>query len=163
MKGVASGLALGAAVAALLVACSARSPQRSMAPASYEVQDLRKDEIRDLWMQIRTWRVEARLAADPPWPVIQHATRFAVADLRQCPSRPDPQTETCQDVCTLKDAICDNAASICQIAEELGGDPWADQKCESAKGSCREARDRCCTCVSREEPALDLDGASDDE
>lgn len=156
MKGVWPGLFAGAALAGVLCAC-AQSGRAPMSAAAYEARDLRKDEIRDLWMQIREWRVEEGWTADPLPVVIRMSLHVPVADLRLCPGDPTPKTELCTDVCTVKDAICDNAESICRIAADLGGDPWADDKCESAKGSCREARDQCCRCVSEEVPAADLD------
>jgi hypothetical protein len=54
---------------------------------------------------------------------------------------------SCDDVCNLADAICDNAEAICTIAGELGkDDDFAQDKCSSAKGSCREAKQKCCGC-----------------
>ena len=56
---------------------------------------------------------------------------------------------TCDDVCSLADAICDNAEAICTIADELGkDDDFAQDKCTSAKASCREAKQKCCGCSS---------------
>jgi hypothetical protein len=55
--------------------------------------------------------------------------------------------ETCNDVCSLADAICDNAEQICILADELGKqDTWAQGKCASAKASCRDAKKKCCGC-----------------
>jgi hypothetical protein len=52
----------------------------------------------------------------------------------------------CSDVCSLADAICDNAEQICILADELGkGDTWAQDKCTSGKGSCRLAKKKCCS------------------
>ena len=57
---------------------------------------------------------------------------------------------TCNDVCNLADAICDNAERICEIAAELGSDDKLGQeKCASAKASCREAKQRCCSCADK--------------
>lgn len=148
------GLALGIA----LVSCAGQA--RKATP--YEVSDARKDDIRDLWIQIRGWRVEAGMDPDPSTVLITSQVRIGMGSprLRICPV--NPRTEVCQDVCTLKDAICSNAARICDIARELGGDPWADGKCASAKASCKEARARCCRCAEGEPPADD-DAAADRE
>lgn len=137
---------IGALLGGAVASCArARSPR-----ASYEQIDARKDDIRDLWMQIRGWRVEIGMSPDPDRHLVQMVRPRSVSDLRVCPS--EPHTRTCQDVCNLKDAICDNAARICHIADELGDDSWADEKCASAKASCKEARQRCCRCAASEPP-----------
>jgi hypothetical protein len=138
-------LVVAAAVAALVAACAgsnrAEAPGQAWAPT-----DARKDDIRELWMQIREWRVELALPADPI-PGDQALLAQAVNSLRRC-ALTDAAEGTCGDVCNLKDAICDNADSICRIADELDGDAWAADKCKSAKASCKEATDRCCACVT---------------
>jgi len=58
-----------------------------------------------------------------------------------------PTGDQCGDVCTLADAICDDAKKICDLADELGGDAWATQKCESGKLSCEKSTQRCCECT----------------
>lgn len=58
-----------------------------------------------------------------------------------------PTGEQCGDVCTLTDAICDDAKKICDLADQLGGDAWATQKCESGKLSCEKSTERCCECT----------------
>jgi len=65
-----------------------------------------------------------------------------VAD--SCPAKPSGQQ--CDDVCTLADGICDDAQKICNLSDQLDGDAWAVQKCESGKLSCQQAKDRCCGC-----------------
>jgi hypothetical protein len=67
--------------------------------------------------------------------------------------RVQPQTQRCGVVCSLADAICENSARICRIADEIEGDAWACGKCSSAKASCKEARQACCRCWSEETPA----------
>lgn len=138
------GLLLGAAVGLGLVAC-ASGPQ-AMPTAEVE---LRKKEVQDYWMQIRDWRVDIGLTADPmgrqgPGPAVPPVRR-------KCETTREPSTDTCQDVCNLKDAICDNADSICRIARQLEGDSWAQGKCKSARASCDEARQRCCECTVGEQ------------
>jgi hypothetical protein len=143
---VAWGLVLGALLGAVLAACASRSP--NMPPAEVE---LRRKEIQDYWMQIREWRVELKLSPDPshrPGPeemAVQEAAQRCEMPRRQ------PATETCQDICTLTDAICDNRDSICRIAGQLVDDTWAQRKCDSAKQSCNEARQRCCQCTVKEQ------------
>ena len=108
-------------------------------------EKITRDEITALWTQIRDWRREARLPVEPRREdVIAMSKTTVKAAEAVCPvghTIPD----SCGDVCSLADAICDNAESICGIADELN-DPWAREKCDSAKASCREARQRCCRC-----------------
>jgi hypothetical protein len=145
------GVVIGALLAALIAACAsgqvAQTAPRSMDP--------RKDEIRDLWMQIRDWRVDERWSADP---VIPTGKAFpAIPQMRKCTVEREPATEVCQDTCSLKDAICDNAERICDIADELGDDSWAHGKCKSAKASCREATEKCCECTAAEKTPASTD------
>lgn len=136
------GLLLGAALGGGLAACASRAPMVSSAEI-----DLRKKEIADLWIQIRDWRVGHQWSAEP---AAGMRVPGLLKDIRRCKAPREPSTETCQDICTLKDAICDNAQSICRIAGELDGDAWADEKCKSAKASCKEATEKCCECAAAE-------------
>jgi hypothetical protein len=79
-----------------------------------------------------------------------NAMSRSVDQIRICRVEKDPTTAVCTDTCNLKDAICDNAESICRIAGELGNDDWADKKCSSAKASCKEATQKCCECTAGE-------------
>lgn len=142
------GLVLGVAIAAGLASCSARAAHSP----NYAAMDLRKKEISDLWLQIRQWRVQAGMKTEPIVDVKDPALQMAVPQIRTC-SEPQPTTDSCQDTCSLKDAICDNADSICRIAGELAGDAWADEKCQNAKASCKEATQRCCECAASEKSA----------
>jgi hypothetical protein len=111
------------------------------------------NEITALWAQIRDWRREARMDLDPaPLTMHQWRGRTALEAARVCAEslRVPPR---CSDVCSLGDAICDNAERICTLADELGNDQLAQEKCTSAKASCREAKQRCCTCSATEVPA----------
>jgi hypothetical protein len=113
----------------------------------------KQDEITALWTQIRDWRREAGLPVDPRRedviatpPTVDHAKHV-------CPDA-HPVPATCSDVCSLADAICDNADSICILADELGkDDKWAQDKCASAKASCRDAKKLCCKCSETDSKA----------
>jgi hypothetical protein len=161
------GLLAGGLVAAVVAACAqalaparhrqaaaATEPEAAVAGAA--AGDPRRYEIMELWGQIRTWRKDSGWAVEPAIPLnhpfILHKT---VKDIRVCPSdpEPDPDDAICQDTCRLKDAICDNADSICRIAGDLDGDAWADEKCQSAKASCKEATEKCCECAASEPAA----------
>ena len=107
----------------------------------------KRNEITALWTQIREWRQEAGMDLEPaPKTILQVENRTAkkIARERLCPAKPPPPA--CDDVCGLSEAICENSESICGIAAELAPDDWAEQKCNSAKASCREAKQRCCSC-----------------
>lgn len=136
-------LAAAVAAGALVPSCTSRSQE-----PSYAYVDASRDEIRALWRQIRDWRVEGGLEPDPQSHVIRATDSHAVGALRACPAT--PETDRCRDVCDLKDAICDNAERICELAREVGNDPWSAEKCASAKASCKEARERCCRCIAEE-------------
>jgi hypothetical protein len=136
------GLVLCVGIGAGLAACASRSPMAATAEI-----ELRKKEIQDYWIQIRDWRVDHGWSAEP----VIRVPGASVREIRRCKAPRAPSTDTCQDICTLKDAICDNAQSICRIAGELEGDAWADEKCKSAKASCKEATEKCCQCTDAEQ------------
>jgi hypothetical protein len=116
-------------------------------PPSWQKNLEKKNEITALWTQIRDWRQEAGMDLDPASKTIlqvERRTAKKVARERLCPAKPPPAA--CDDMCGLSEAICENSESICAIAAELAPDDWAEQKCNSAKASCREAKQRCCSC-----------------
>jgi hypothetical protein len=109
--------------------------------------DPKKNEITALWTQIRDWRREANLPVEPRHEDVLQVIGTPVKEVqRVCPEGHDVP-ETCNEVCSLADAICDNAEQICILADELGKkDTWAQDKCASAKASCRDAKKKCCGC-----------------
>ena len=54
--------------------------------------------------------------------------------------------DVCTKSCTLADSICKNAKRICEIASNMGNDPWANDKCTSGTEACRVAHENCCSC-----------------
>jgi hypothetical protein len=125
--------------------------------------DREKDDISELWMQIRGWRVEMGMGAEPRGNAIQQSVHVPIKKLRLCEQNPKVKTDKCMDVCKLADAICDNAEQICRIASELHDDPWANDKCNSAKASCKEATGQCCECAAKEpNPAAGRDNVCAD-
>jgi hypothetical protein len=57
------------------------------------------------------------------------------------------KTDTCTQMCSLSDSICDNKDRICELATtKLPGDAWAAGKCSDATKSCTDAHARCCDC-----------------
>ncbi len=111
-------------------------------------------EITALSTQIRDWRREAKLPVDPRHEDVMGVVMMTVEQARHvCPDS-HPVPPSCDDVCGLADAICDNAESICNLADELGkDDTWAQDKCDSAKASCRDAKKRCCGCSETDSKA----------
>ncbi|HSD86742.1 MAG TPA: hypothetical protein VLB44_04480 [Kofleriaceae bacterium] len=113
----------------------------------------KQNEISALWTQIRDWRREAGLDVEPRPSDVNSVAPMTVKQVQQvCPDN-HPVPATCSDVCSLADAICDNAEQICILAGELGKqDTWAQDKCSSAKASCREAKRKCCGKCSESKP-----------
>ena len=149
MRGVV-GLVLGVVIAAIVAggACGGAQPPRDWG------EKLAKDnEITQLSLEIRSMRREAKMEIEP--------TRVDLFSVRDQPVRvvravcPESHEvpQTCNSICDLATAICDNAESICTIASELGSsDTYAQDKCSSAKASCREATQRCCGCSKAPPP-----------
>jgi hypothetical protein len=141
-----------AVVAMLAPACAVHRDQPTSGEASASLagpQDREKQDLQDLWMQIREWRVEMRWGTEPPRELIRQYRYQSVRQLRVCPANPQPESNTCRDICSIAAAICDNAEGICRIAAQIKGD-WAQEKCANAKASCKEGTQRCCDCVVAE-------------
>jgi hypothetical protein len=115
------------------------------APRPWPEAQARRNEITVLWAQIRDWRREGGMEVEPDDQAVVAMSRMSVSTAAKVCVQPRAAKGACGDVCDLGDAICDNAESICAIADELD-DPWARDKCDSAKASCREAQQRCCRC-----------------
>lgn len=119
---------------------------RTLEPPEWQRRQQKMTEITTLWAQIRDWRRVAHMELDPTAADVFQWRDRPVSEARVCPDGHTVPT-TCSDICNLADAICDNAETICSIADELGkADHDAQDKCTSAKASCREAKQRCCNC-----------------
>jgi hypothetical protein len=105
----------------------------------------KQNEIQALWTQIREFRLEAGMPVEQSPSELNGIGPMTVKQVQQiCPEN-HAVPQACSDVCSLADAICDNAEQICILADELGKqDTWAQDKCTSAKGSCRAAKKKCC-------------------
>ena len=139
-------------LSAILIATAcgtACGPKDSMTPP----RDPRQ-EITALSTQIRDWRREAKLPVEPRREDVIAVAPMTLEQARHvCPDS-HPVPPSCGDVCSLADAICDNAETICTLADELGkDDKWAQDKCDSAKASCRDAKQRCCNCSETDSQA----------
>jgi len=140
----------------ILVGCAAAVALSCAGPGQsiYKVSDDKKNEIKGYFMQIREWRAEIKLPGVEPsdsmiqkyWNMDMHSLRERLAKMCELPAEP---TEKCNDVCTIAENICENAEAICRIADELENDRWADEKCASAKASCKQAKERCCGCEDK--------------
>jgi len=107
-------------------------------------------EIEQLAAQIDAERAKLGLAAPaaeavPMTPHEPMASQVAPLSTADATCRPAP-SDTCRDTCELSDSICGNAKKICNLADQLAGDAWAEGKCREAKGLCDEAHGRCCGC-----------------
>ncbi|MBV8762834.1 MAG: hypothetical protein JO257_36450 [Deltaproteobacteria bacterium] len=141
MRGVALGVALGLVIS-IVVSCGGAPPSPDLN------EKLRKEnEITALWTQIREFRRDAKMPLDPPRSLQMQFRASPVDAVKRVCTDGHEVPKTCDDVCDLSDAICDNAEAICGIAADLGkDDTFAQDKCASAKASCREAKQRCCDC-----------------
>ena len=131
-------------VLALVVVAACGGSQQ---PFDWDGKLQKENLITNLWTQIREWRHEMHMELDPtPGDVFQLRNRSVPEAKRVCPEDHEVPPK-CVDTCELAGHICDNAESICKLADELGkGDEYAQDKCTSAKASCREAKQRCCNC-----------------
>jgi hypothetical protein len=139
VKGVIAGAALGA----IVVAC-ATVPKTP--PPEWEKRMVQLQEIDRLYSEIRVFRSDMKLELEPPV-TLQNAFRTkSTKEARAvCPDN-HKIPATCDDSCRLSSHICENSELICKIADELGPQDRAQEKCTSAKASCREAKQRCCDC-----------------
>ncbi len=143
-------LALALAAGAAIAACAggARRPEtvQSQSPDAAPILGARPDEvraqIRALDEQIQAEMGEARVET-PDEAMAASMASTPMAEVRAvCEHTP---SDRCEDVCKLSTSICDNASSICTLADQLPGDAWAAERCASAKASCRRATERCCS------------------
>lgn len=101
--------------------------------------------------EIQQWRIGSGMLPEPTTEIVAATRGISVAAIDAAAKPvPAPASELCIDTCNVKKSICGNADSICRIADDLAGDLWATGKCESAKGSCKEATELCVTCVTEE-------------
>lgn len=140
------GTVLTVALGATYLGCAGTKPPERVTPMAATYQS----EIVAMMTEIRGWRVELKLGLEPTDRVLG-----SVDSARNvCPVF--EVVDECRDICTLADHICENADKICGLAEgELLGDQWAQDKCSSAKASCKEGRKQCCGCQDDAAKAAD--------
>ncbi|HET9626271.1 MAG TPA: hypothetical protein VFP84_33140 [Kofleriaceae bacterium] len=139
---------LAALLAGLVIGCLVMACARPLEPPEWQRRQGKMTEITTLWAQIREWRRVAHMELDPtPADMFQWRSRPVKEVEKVCPDGHEVPP-ACGDISNLADAICDNAETICGIADELGKDDHdAQEKCASAKASCREAKQRRCACA----------------
>ena len=140
MKGVLAGLLL----VGLVLSC-ARGPF----PHGEGDRIAKMNEVTALWTQIRQFRAEMNLPLEPSSSMLVEFKNKSVKDAQRVCADNHAVPKPCEDTCTLSGHICDNADLICKIADELGENDRAQEKCTSAKASCREAKQRCCNCSAK--------------
>jgi len=139
-------LGLGAWVA-LMVACAARQAGPATPRSNASMLDGRPDElharITELDRRIAAARDQLGTAAPDASATAAMSELDVAAAALTCTRS---ASETCTDVCTLGDSICDDAQSICEISAQLVGDAWAAERCDGGKASCKAASEKCCAC-----------------
>ena len=140
-------IALGLAAAATILACA--GPQRS----GWAERQHKLDKMDARLAEIRTWRHERGIRADMPHAEVVQWIPLTLQKAENVCAANHPVPKTCSEICILADDICDNAETICSIADELGRDDKEGQdRCASAKASCHDAKQRCCACSAAPEP-----------
>lgn len=141
--GVHGATLAAAAAVAIIAACAGQRSQappatEAAAPAMQSPEEIARDDIRQYWSEIRDWRMDRGWSPE--------AVLNGALPQKMCAG-------DCGDICNVSDAICQNRDRICDIAQRLPGDSWAESKCESARRSCEEAKEACECC--RESSAED--------
>ena len=138
------GLLAGLVIAALILSCAAGT---SMQRESDRIAKM--NEITSLWTQIREFRADMGLSLEPSVTMLNEFRTKSVKDAQRVCTDNHKVPKPCEDTCTLSGHICENADLICKIADELGEHDRAQEKCTSAKASCREAKQKCCNCSAK--------------
>ena len=139
------GLLAGLVIAALILSCAAGT---SMTRGESD-RIAKMNEITSLWTQIREFRADMGLSLEPSVTMLNEFRNKSVKDAQRVCADNHKVPKPCEDTCTLSGHICENADLICKIADELGEHDRAQEKCTSAKASCREAKQRCCNCSAK--------------
>ena len=146
-------LLLGCGLAVAIFACA----PHNRVPQPVQPVDPRVTDIALRMQDIRDDRSKLGLRIDPSRQQIMAAIQYRIAPM--CPGN-EPDSPTCEAKCTLAQDICDNAAAICRISEEdLRGNSWAADQCNSARASCKEASQKCCSCNEQNGDDADSHGS----
>ncbi len=133
-------LLLLASLASVAIVACASNQRAQQVPAAQAMPGAspQRDEIARLSQEIESQRSTLGLGATSARPM------NAGSDTAGCTRS---TASTCTQSCTLSDSICDNAKKICELAKQLPGDAWAEQKCSDGSATCDQARARCCACT----------------
>lgn len=113
------------------MAIYSNDPREAIAQLSSEISDLRESR----GMPREPSAAPVREAHDTPTP--SSVTTEELSGI---------ENPVCRRTCTIASNICRNSTKICNLATELDGDAWADEKCDSGKVSCEEAKTACKGC-----------------
>jgi hypothetical protein len=102
-----------------------------------------RNQIEQLDQQIADHRAQLGLATPTGDELVAASTLSADTIAMTCQRA---TSDTCADVCSLGDSICENADKICDLASQLPGDRWAGERCDAGKATCKVASERCCAC-----------------
>jgi hypothetical protein len=144
------------ALLAVAPACGGSRPKAAASapsPAAAEVREEPRAQIEALDREIASDMAKAQVAQPAIALCSGPACAAAMSEPFAAPTTIDSlchtsQSQRCKDVCTVSTSICNNQQKICDLARQLPGDDWAANKCESARASCKAARDSCCTCTA---------------
>lgn len=128
-------LALG-----LVVGCAA-----GPAPVP-SADERRRDEIIALHNRLMDMRHEVGLQPRPADAFLRATRETKDKDAIAWCAPATAAAPACEDVCDLAEYVCAAKDDICRLAGELGDDAWARGKCDFARASCCESRERCRTC-----------------
>ena len=109
-----------------------------------------REHITQLFDEIGTMRQERGFAREPGAGAVRlhdDAPAPQSADTESVTAR--AATPVCESTCKLQANICGNASKICALAGDLADTEWADwadEKCNSGKVSCEEAKTQCDEC-----------------
>jgi hypothetical protein len=136
--GAVKAIALGLALATIVVACAAvpTAQHRAVNEPPHVPQG-------DPHEQIEHWSADIaarhqQLGGSTVAPNVTTA-RMATTCERA-------QNDSCRQTCTLADSICEDATKICNLADQMPGDAWAKDKCDSARATCTDSQKQCCGC-----------------
>lgn len=146
------GIALGLSCAIVVACGGSKSAKVTSGPGPVISGKAHNPEIEQLDREITEKFTEMGLTrpatamidpSNPPPVSMSTGKNLTVAQDPECRAG---SNDTCTRSCTLADSICTNATRICKIAEDLGDDAWAKEKCASSTESCKVAHESCCSC-----------------
>jgi hypothetical protein len=131
-------LVIGALASVTIAACASQRAQTMPSAASQVMpaQSSQRDEITRLSQEIAAEGRTLGRGGDPAHPMSAASTTECARSM----------ASTCTQSCALSDTICDNAKKICDLARQLPGDAWAEQRCADGSATCDQARAACCAC-----------------